>query len=55
MRKPLIAQFDSSGFKDVHVAVELIWLFKNRQKPQSSTIGTEFVSRLELKTVENLD
>jgi len=29
--------------------------FKNRQKPQSSTIGTEFVSRLELKTVENLE
>jgi hypothetical protein len=28
---------------------------KNRQKPQSSTIGTKFVSRLILKTVENLE
>jgi hypothetical protein len=28
---------------------------KNRQKPQSSTIGTKFVSRLILKTVKNIE
>jgi hypothetical protein len=51
----LVAQFDSGAFKNIHAALCLIWLPKNRQKPQSSTIGTEFVSRLKLKRVENLD
>jgi hypothetical protein len=51
----LVAQFDSGAFKNIHAALCLIWLPKNRQKPQSSTIGMEIVSRLILKTVANLE
>jgi hypothetical protein len=51
----LVAQFDPGAFKNIHAALCLIWLPKNRQKPQSSTVGTEFVSRLILKTAENLE